>query len=137
MPGPTPDLNAMLICDTVITDRNTGKNSVIGIFDRIWASSFPVTHPSLTVYARIIDAQGQYVFKLELVDLTNNQTSGGGTVPPIEVPDRMIPADLVFKLQGLTFPADGRYEFRLYADDNFVGVHSFQVRLHTTEGGTP
>ncbi len=65
MPGPTPDLNAMLICDTVITDRDTGKNSVIGIFDRIVAGSFPVRHPSLTVYARIIDAQGQDVFKLD------------------------------------------------------------------------
>lgn len=137
MPGPTPDLNAMLICDTVITDRDTGKNSVIGIFDRIVAGSFPVRHPSLTVYARIIDAQGEYKFKLELVNLTNNQTIGGGTTPPIEVTDRMVPHDLVFKLHGLTFPADGRYEFRLYADDNFVGVHSFQVRLHSTEGGTP
>lgn len=137
MPGPTPDLNAMLICDTVITDRNTGKNSVIGIFDRIWAGSFPATHPSLTVYARIIDAQGQYVFKLELVNLTNNQTIGGGTIPPVEVRDRMVPHDLVFGLHGLTFPTDGRYEFRLYADDHFVGSHSFQVRLRSTEGGTP
>lgn len=136
MPGAKPDLNAMLICDTVITDRNTGKNSVIGIFDRIVARSFPVTHPSLTVYARIIDAQGQYVFKLELVNLTNDQVIGGGATPPLEVPDRMLPHDLVFSLHGLIFPAEGRYEFRLYADDNFVGVHSFQVR-HFTEGATP
>ena len=128
MTGPTPALNAMLICDSVITDRNTGKNSLIGIFDIIHANSFPARHPSLSVYARVTDAQGHYTFKLELIDLNANQTIGEGATPVVEIPDRLLPHDLVFNLQGLVFQTEGRYEFRLYADGQFVGHHSFQVR---------
>jgi hypothetical protein len=126
----------MLVCDTVITDRGTGKHSLIGIFERILAASLPVRHPLLAVYAKVTDAQGQYIFKLELVNLGNNQIIGEVTTPPVEIPDRMLPHDLIFNLHGLVFQTEGRYEFRLYADGQFVGLHTFEVRLLAQRGGT-
>lgn len=137
MPGPTPAFNAMLICDTVIRDSTTGKPSLIGVFDRILAPSLPARHPSLAVYAKITDAQGQYVFRLELVDLSTGQAIGEGKTPEVEIPDRMASHELVFNLQGLMFRTEGRYEFRLYADEQFVGVHSFDVRVVSKVEGTP
>lgn len=135
MGGPTRALNGMLVCDNVITDRKTGKNSLIGIFDRILARSLPAAHPALSVYAKITDAQGEYTFRLELVDLSNGQIIGEGRTPPVQVPDRMVAHELVFNLQNLTFRADGRYKFRLYADEQFIGHHSFDVRLIARGGG--
>lgn len=137
MPGPMPAFNAMLICDMVIRDSATGEHSLIGVFDRILASSLPARPPSLAVYAKITDAQGRYVFRLELVDLNKGQTIGEGKTPEIEIPDRMLPHELVFNLQGLVFHTEARYEFRLYADDQFVGVHSFDVRVIPSVEGTP
>ena len=43
MPNPTPKVNAMLICDTIITDKMTGKKSLIGIFENLTAARLPVT----------------------------------------------------------------------------------------------
>ena len=126
MTGPTPVLKAMLICDQVIRDGETNKASLIGLFDNILAHTFPTTHPMLTVYARIADAEGEYNFKLELINLENNQKVGEETVTS-EVGDRMIMQDLVFRVHGLRFESPGNYEFRLFADSQFVGHHSFQV----------
>jgi len=33
--GPIPVLMAMLLCDMVITDPDTGKKTLVGIFDRL------------------------------------------------------------------------------------------------------
>lgn len=126
MAGPTPVLKAMLVCDQTIRDELTHKVSVIGIFDKIIAPTFPVRHPMLTVYARITDAEGEYNFRLEFINLENNQKLGEGT-ETAEVGDRMVMHDLIFHLHGLQFESPGSYEFRLFADSQFVGHYSFQV----------
>ena len=48
-----PHLNAMLICDTVITEVGTNKKSLIGLFENISASSFPA-YPSLSVFVNLL-----------------------------------------------------------------------------------
>ncbi len=126
MAGPTPVLKAMLVCDQAIRDEFTHKFSVIGIFDKILARTFPATHPQLTVYARITDAEGEYNFRLELINLENNQKLGEGTLAA-EVNDRMEMYTLIFNLHGLQFQSPGSYEFRLFSDSEFIGHHSFQV----------
>ncbi len=128
MAGPTPALNAMLVCDTIICDQRSGRSSIINIFNYIRGSSEPVRMARLAVYARVTDAQGQYVFKLELVNLKDMQIVGSQTSPaPIGIEDRMAVYELAFFLQNVIFHAVGPYEFRLYADGKFVGNHSFVV----------
>ncbi len=57
MTSPTPKTNAMLICDYVITERGTNKNSLIGVFETIGAATFPCTHFAMSVYINFSDAQ--------------------------------------------------------------------------------
>jgi len=71
---PVPKANAMLICDSVITDKGTNKKSLIGVFEHINAFKFPCVHHSLAVYIKLTDARGKYRFRLELIDLQNNPT---------------------------------------------------------------
>ncbi|MEK6712230.1 MAG: hypothetical protein AABZ64_16805 [Nitrospinota bacterium] len=66
--GPMPVLLAMLVCEQVITDKDTDKKSLIGIFDRLHVRTFPVPFP-MTVFARITDGKGKYEMKLELAHL--------------------------------------------------------------------
>ncbi len=68
-PRPHPTLNAMLLCDHTIREHGTGKVSLIGIFENISAARFPVVHRSLSVYAKLVDAEGEYTIRLELLRL--------------------------------------------------------------------
>lgn len=127
MPGPTPKLLAMVVCDEIIQDRRSGKCSLIGIFDHFRTPGLPVHLRPIGVYARVVDAQGEYVFKLELVRVRDLQTIGTGTGPPIRIEDRLQTFELVFELPLLRFEEYGPYEFRLFADDIHVGNGPFSV----------
>ncbi len=124
---PTPSLTAMLVCDTTLRDAETGKVSLIGIFERIWAGAFPATHGSLSVYAKIADAEGEYAFRLELRHLRTLQVAGQVETPPMQIKDRLESQELIFRVDNLVLPAPGRYEFRLFANAHFVGQKTFEV----------
>jgi hypothetical protein len=58
---PRPKMQAMLIADHAIREMDTGKVTLVGVFDRITGPVFPLhwTHP-VAVYARVTDAEGDY-----------------------------------------------------------------------------
>jgi len=78
--SPTPKINAMLVCDYVITEQGTNKKSLIGVFENINAAQFPCIHHGLSVYIKMTDGQGTYRFRLELVDLKNDKMIGKGEI---------------------------------------------------------
>ena len=126
---PTPSLAAMLVCDTTIRDIETGKVSLIGVFERIVTPAFPATHGSLSVYAKIADAEGEYAFRLELRHLPTLQLVGQVETPPAQVKDRLESQELIFRVDHLVLPAPGRYEFRLFANGHFVGQKVFEASI--------
>ncbi|MFQ5829696.1 MAG: hypothetical protein ACE5JD_11160 [Candidatus Methylomirabilia bacterium] len=126
-PGPTPTLHAMLVCDTIITDGETGKASLIGIFDQLTASKLPGHHPGFAVYVRLGDAQGTYIFRLELVHLDTDRFVGRTITRPVQVTERTKSHDLRFRLHNVDFHEPGLYEFSLFANDQFVGSRGFHV----------
>lgn len=122
MTVPTPKTNAMLICDYVITERGTNKKSLIGVFENIGAATFPCTHFAMSVYIKLTDAQGDYRFHLELVDLQSNITIGRSEMPEeVHVPSPLDAHELVFNLRGVRFLHVGNYEFRIFANGKIFG----------------
>ncbi|MFH1847273.1 MAG: hypothetical protein ABH869_06950 [Candidatus Omnitrophota bacterium] len=125
---PRPVLNAMLVCDKVITEVGTNKKSLIGIFENINAYKFPCIHHFLSVYIKLTDANGKYRFCLQLVDLQTNTIIGRGEMPKeIEITNPLAIHDLVFNLAVLKFEHSGKYEFRIFANDEIFGQKTFSV----------
>ncbi len=126
--SPKPKVNAMLICDKVITEAGTNKKSLIGIFENINARKFPCVHAFLSVYIKLTDAQGAYKFRLDLVDLESGTVIGNGKIPDdVTIPDPLSTHELIFNLAGLKFNHPGKYEFQIFANDNIAGQKSFLV----------
>lgn len=131
-----PIVNAMLICDKVITEAQTNKKSLIGIFGNINTLKFPCVHNFLSVYIKFTDANGEYKFHLELIDLENNSVVGRSDIPKnITVKDPLATHDLVFNLVGLKFMHPGKYEFRIFANEEVFGQKTFLV--NKTESSAP
>lgn len=122
-----PKINAMLLCDSVITEIGTNKKSLIGIFENIYAPAFPCNHYHLSVYIKFTSAQGKYHFKLELVDISNDKIIGKGEIPGLNVSDKLGSYELAFNLMGLKFGHEGKYEFRIFADNKFLDSKIFNV----------
>ena len=124
---PHPVLQAMLLCDQAIRDAETNRVSLVGIFDEIRGEEFPFAwaRPT-TVYARVTDAEGHYQIRLELVRL-EDEVSVGRLDVEMTVGDRMGYGELIFNLDRLIFERPGRYEFRLFAADRYIGGVVFTV----------
>jgi hypothetical protein len=128
MTAAVPKTNAMLICDYVITEQGTNKKSLIGIFEHIGASQFPVVHHAMSIYVKLTEAQGDYQFRLELVDLKNDRIITQGDLPgKIHITHPLETRELVFNFMGLKFETPGQYEFRIYANDRIFGQKVFMV----------
>jgi hypothetical protein len=124
--GPSPIVLAMVLCDRAIIEQGTNKKTLVGIFHRVNASTFPAPQ-QLFMYVQLTDAQGTYIFRIDVVDVDRDNILGTVTSNSLEVPNRLEPFDFVFPLT-MVIPAPGLYEFRFYANDVFLSSISFMAQ---------
>ena len=126
-----PYMMAALVCDTVATDPNTGKKSLLGIFDRIHAVEFP-TRRAVTLYFRIGDAEGRYRMSVKFVSLKDG-TVIYDTDAEITIPDRLVTNELEVLISPLEIPEPGKYELQLWANSAYVGATSVVASTMTQQ----
>ncbi len=133
---PPPVLLAILVCDTVIEDRDTNKKSLIGLFDRITAEGVPVQHPSLNLFISLTNGHGVAEGALRVIksDTDEALTELSG---PIEFPDPMTVVEMVFVLRDLVFPEEGEYRFQFFCNDVLLGERRFVVEVDEGEFEEP
>jgi len=122
-----PSKEAMLICDHIITEAGTNKKSLIGIFEHIFARQLPHVHAVMNVYIKFTGVIGQYQFRIDLVDLKTDEIVGKGVLPRQNFKDKLMSYELLFRLRNLRFKNEGKYEFRIYADDEVFGTKTFSI----------
>ena len=123
--NPIPTVLAFLICETVITDAETQKKTIVGVFDRVLAGVAPQSI-NLGLYAKLVEGNGQYTFMIKMVNLKDE-----GRV--VQVPilgnwaNPQAPFELAVNFRGLVVPDFGTYEFQLYASDVYLGRAVFSL----------
>jgi hypothetical protein len=109
-----------VVADYALVDQ-TGKISVLGIFQHIWVPQFPAMHPRLHLVLRLKGKRteiGSHAVEIRLLDEADAQILGGnGSVmfaePPAGVTDIEAAALLVF---DVPFPHPGGYRFEITVD---------------------
>ena len=118
---PRPAVVPILICDQAIREVGTNKVTLVGIFERISSSVFPFDWVrGGTVYARLTDAQGMYSMRIELVRLEDDQAVGREDFQ-VTLENRMRVQEIITEFGQLRFEHPGTYEFRLFANDRYLG----------------
>lgn len=126
-----PYLVAALICDTAATDPNTGKKSLIGIFDFVALRQFPGAHP-LSLYFKIADAEGFYKLEIRHIQADTGELLGN-VEGELRAENRLVTTDIHISLPPVPLPEPGLYEFQLWANSVFLG--STSVRAVKQEAG--
>lgn len=117
-----PFLLAILVCDTGTIDPNSGKKTLVGIFDRVIAGKFP-TFRWLAVYFKLSDAQGKYQFKVQYAQVKTDKILAEAETKDLQtIKSRLDTFDSLISFpMALAIPEVGQYEFRLYANNMFLG----------------
>ncbi|MCO6436403.1 MAG: hypothetical protein J5J06_04880 [Phycisphaerae bacterium] len=142
---PPPDVLSLIVCDQIITDRLTGKHSLIGMFSNIHAWRFPAAHPALCVFATLTEGYGKTELTIRIVDSNESRPAiveGRGAV---DFRDPRAIANLVLQFHGLTFPEPGEYRVQLFSQAallrearlNLVKVPPPQMRQGGQQPPTP
>ncbi len=130
---PAPEVLSLIICDQIITDRATGKQSLIGMFSRVHARGFPATHAQLCVFVALSGGHGDTDLLIRLVDSAEARAPivvGKGSV---RFNDPRAVANLVLQFHGLTFPKAGEYRVQLLAHGQLLR----EARLEMVEYQAP
>jgi hypothetical protein len=117
---PVPDVISLIVCDQIITDRVTGKQSLIGIFSNIHSFQFPMMHPQLSVYVTLTDGRGKTPLTIRIVDTDEARpplVEGTGVV---EFKNPRAIANLALQFHGLRFPQPGEYRVQLLCKDTLL-----------------
>ena len=112
--GLEPDVLSLIVCDQIITDRLTGKQSLIGMFSRIHAARFPASQPQLCVHVSLTEGRGKTPVMIRIVDAEDSRppiVQGQGAV---EFKNPRAIANLSLQFYGLTFPEPGEYRVQIY-----------------------
>ena len=117
-----PYLLAILVCDSGTIDRNSGKKTLVGIFDRVIAKEFP-TSRWLSVYFKLSDAQGNYRFKVQYAQVKTDKILAEAETKDLQTIKSRLDtfSSLISFPVALPIPEAGQYEFRLYANNMFLG----------------
>lgn len=130
MPPPTPQLKAIITCDYVITEANSNKRSLIGIFDRIYITRFPGTYFPIWLYVAFSEALGDYNIRVEFRDLEQNKVLGEArSSNPLHCTRRDRINEVIFRFPPTPFPHEGDYEMVVYANDQILGQKKIEAIL--------
>jgi hypothetical protein len=125
------EVDLALLADAATID-GSGKLNILGIFDRLTTSSFPTRHPRLSLVLRFsagVQEVGKHQIAIQLkapdgkqlvridgeMNLAPGSRMAGGAV--------LVPH--VLNMDGLIFPAAGRYSFDVRVD----GEHHVTIPL--------
>ena len=118
---PVPSVIAILTCDRVITEAKTNKKTVVGIFDR-WVFPQLPAHFQFWLYARLIDAEGEYAFRVKVIRLEDDERLAEALTNPIKIADTLMgAADLALPFPPVLIERPGPYEVQLFANEVFIG----------------
>ena len=117
---------ALLACDSVIEDKQSGKKSLIGLCDRICAVEYPCLHPSLTVYASLTSGNGTYNCEV-LCEDGEGENRPFYTEGEICFESPIAVVDVVFRVRNIKFPRPGIYWLQFLASNTLIMTRPFSV----------
>ena len=111
----TPMVLSLIVCDTVITDAQSGKKTLVGLFNSVGAARYPHVLPRFFIFASLANGNGEVEFRIRL-KAGNGDTVFDlpGKVPfntPLDAPE------IVFDIQNLAIKSTGSYELQIVHND--------------------
>ena len=131
MSNERPIAEALIICDEIINEAGTNKKSLIGTFNNIVSSEFPMQHPKICVYAAMTNGQGEMGGELRCVRVDDQQEifKASGTVVFAD-PNQVV--EMSFNFRNILFERTGLYTFELIAGEELLLEKRFHVLAAAT-----
>lgn len=116
-----PELLALLTADDVYQEPRTGKHTILGTYNHIYAPSFPWTQAVLVVFLALTDGQGRIQLKLRLIDKEEARPPVLQSEASVMFASPLKVVEIPFFGTSLVFPEPGEYRLQVYAASELLG----------------
>lgn len=126
---PKPVGIALIPCDNIFLD-STGKQALVGLFNRMSVPTFPVIKGKMCIYASMTDVYPNTRCKIDIVNAETDEPvfeAQGSMDEPGLIPTTI--CDFVFELNNIIFREPGTYYVRLFGNDQILLQRPFQLML--------
>ncbi len=132
----TPMGLSLVVCDSIIEDKFTGKKTLVGLFDRVQAARLPCVHPTMAVLVSLTGARGEYPCEV-ICKHTDSKSIAFSAKGKVNLRDPRQVVDLVFRLNGVRFPKADMYWLSFSVDDIPIMMRPLFVALKKPDGMPP
>lgn len=122
-----PKCKAILLCDKTILEQGSNKISLIGVFQNFRLGTIPGLTREAEVFCQITDAEGEYELRVEIHDLDGGEIIARAEGQPIEIPHRLMRANIIIPFPQIPIPHAGKYDFVLLANNCEIDRQTFTV----------
>jgi hypothetical protein len=116
----------MVLCDLVITDVESNKKSLIGLFDHVESAAMPCVVHELNVYLCLTDGHGRLPVTIVCVFGDEGEELFRGQAE-VCFEDPLQVVELHFVFPNAQFPRAGEYRFQFFADGSLLRERKFFV----------
>ena len=124
---PPPVCKAILLCDQVIRDLQTGRASLIGIRAGFLIARVPGRTRPVTAFLQLIEGVGSYVLTVEVHDLSADEVIARAETVEITFGNRLEKQEVVIEVPPLPVKNTGLYDFVVLANGKEVDRQQFKV----------
>jgi hypothetical protein len=121
-----PKLSYTLLCDDVRQELG-GKFSLMGLFENIYAGSFPAVHPRFAIVNEWIGGKGEFIAKIRLLGPDKEQLLSESESKLVLYNETQRHRDIAVRF-NTTFPAPGIYWVELLLDNERISLVSLAVQ---------
>jgi len=117
---------ALIICDQIITEAVTNKKSLIGTFNSIASTHFPIQQSRLCIYCVMSSGRGEMMVELRCVRMEDSYEIAkiGGKIF-FQDPNSVV--ELVLTLNNIPFDRAGLYTFEMHCEGEIILEKRFNV----------
>ncbi|MBI1882978.1 MAG: hypothetical protein HYS08_02095 [Chlamydiae bacterium] len=109
-----PDLQFTVLCDDVRREHN-GKLILLGLFETVGASRFPIIHPTLFVVNRWCNGVGEYR-QNTVIRQPDNSVLAEDALTAIKLDDLKAKHTVIARFNNLRFSNPGEYAVEIRLD---------------------
>ncbi|HEX9021831.1 MAG TPA: hypothetical protein VF903_11285 [Nitrospirota bacterium] len=126
-----PRLNYTLICDDVRQELG-GKFSLMGLFESIYANSFPALHHRFAIVNEWTGGRGEFVVKIRLLSPDREQTLSESESKLSLFNETQRHRDISIRF-NTTFKVPGTYWIETLVDNEQAGIIPLSVQMVTEQ----
>ncbi|HAK61544.1 MAG TPA: hypothetical protein DCO77_14410 [Nitrospiraceae bacterium] len=121
-----PQLNYTLLCDDVRQEVG-GKFSLMGLFEAIYANTFPAVHPRFAIVNEWSGGKGEFHVKIRLLDTDKKKVVSESETAITLFSESQRHRDISIRF-NTTFPVAGTYWIETLVDDKQINMVSLAVK---------